>query len=151
MVLKEDKEFATSGKQKDSVREETNAVSGTTGMSVQNRHGKTTPSSEPPTQGTSAAGVRVGKPTVQRLHERYLNHLVTIGILPNVSFYKSESGCKIGDKCSLPHWKVEEQPNEKPKKGGDTSAVAILKHAQRHKSLGINSTSAIHKSYAASC
>ena len=28
MVLKEDKEFAISGKQKDSVREETNAVSG---------------------------------------------------------------------------------------------------------------------------
>ena len=40
MVLKEDKEFAISGKQKGSVREETSVVSGTTGMSVQNRHQK---------------------------------------------------------------------------------------------------------------
>ena len=38
MVLKEEKEFAISGKQKDSVREETNAVSGTTVMNVRNRH-----------------------------------------------------------------------------------------------------------------
>ena len=38
MVLKEEKEFAISGKQKGSAREETNAVSGTTVMSVQNRH-----------------------------------------------------------------------------------------------------------------
>ena len=34
MVLKEDKEFAVSGKQKGSVREETNAVSSTTVMSL---------------------------------------------------------------------------------------------------------------------
>ena len=40
MVLKEEKEFAISGKQKDSVREETNAVSSTTVVSVQNRHQK---------------------------------------------------------------------------------------------------------------
>ena len=40
MVLKEDKEFAISGKQKGSVRDETNSVSGTTVMSVQNQHQK---------------------------------------------------------------------------------------------------------------
>ena len=40
MVLQEDKEFATNGKQKSSVREETSVVFGTTGMSVQNRHQK---------------------------------------------------------------------------------------------------------------
>ena len=34
VVLKEDKEFATNGKQKGSVREETSVVSGTMGMSV---------------------------------------------------------------------------------------------------------------------
>ena len=38
VVLKEDKENAVTGKQKGSVREETNAVSGTKVMSVQNRH-----------------------------------------------------------------------------------------------------------------
>ena len=40
MALKEEKEFAISRKRKDSVREETNAVSGTTVMSVQNQHKK---------------------------------------------------------------------------------------------------------------
>ena len=40
MVLKEDKEFAISGKPKDSVQEETNAFSGTTVMSVRNQHPK---------------------------------------------------------------------------------------------------------------
>ena len=39
-MLKEDKEFAITGKQKGSVREETNAVTDTTWMSVQNRHQK---------------------------------------------------------------------------------------------------------------
>ena len=40
VVLKEEKEFAIRGKQNGSVREETNAVSGTTVMNVQNRHRK---------------------------------------------------------------------------------------------------------------
>ena len=31
-------------------------------------------------------------------------------------FKKSETGCKAGDKCPFPHYKVDEQPNEKPKK-----------------------------------
>ena len=39
-VLKEDKENAINGKQKDSVREETSVVSGTTKVSVQNRYQK---------------------------------------------------------------------------------------------------------------
>ena len=40
MALKEEKEFAVSGKQKDSVGEETSAVSGTRVTIVQNRHQK---------------------------------------------------------------------------------------------------------------
>ena len=46
---------------------------------------------------------------------------------PECHFLKSEMGCTFGDKCSFPHWKVEEQPSEKPKKGGDKSAVATVK------------------------
>ena len=46
---------------------------------------------------------------------------------PECQFYKSESGCKFGDKCSLPHWKAEQQP----KKGGDKSAVAIVKDVRQ--------------------
>ena len=40
VVLKEDKENAINGKQKDSVREETNVVSGTMKISVRNQHQK---------------------------------------------------------------------------------------------------------------
>ena len=40
MVLKEDKDNAINGKQKDSVREETSVVSSTMKISVQNRHQK---------------------------------------------------------------------------------------------------------------
>ena len=53
---------------------------------------------------------------------------MTFGILPDVNqFYRSETGCKFGNKCSFPHRKVEEQKNKKPKKDGDKSAVAIVK------------------------
>ena len=41
---------------------------------------------------------------------------MNIGILPNVEFFKTESGCKAGDKCMFPHYKVEEQPSKKPNK-----------------------------------
>ena len=47
--------------------------------------------------------------------------------LPECQFEKSESGCKFGAACSFPHWRVEEQPNTKPNKGGDKSAVAAVK------------------------
>ena len=30
-----------------------------------------------------------------------------------------KTGCTFGAECSAPHWKVEEQPNRRPKKGGD--------------------------------
>ena len=40
VVLNEDKDHAINGKRKDSVREDTNVVSGTMKISVQNRHQK---------------------------------------------------------------------------------------------------------------
>ena len=55
---------------------------------------------------------------------------------PECQFYKTDSGCKAGEKCLFPHHKVEEQPNKKPKqsyhshKGRESeekSAVAIVK------------------------
>ena len=36
---------------------------------------------------------------------------------PECQFYKTETGCKSGDTCLFPHFKVDEQPNERPKKG----------------------------------
>ena len=50
---------------------------------------------------------------------------------PECQFYKSESGCGFGNTCSFPHRKVEEQPNKKPKKGGDKSAVAMVKEVRQ--------------------
>ena len=59
VALGEEKEFAISGKQKVSVRVETNAVSDTRIMIVQNRHPITAPASEPPTlRGRSASRKR---------------------------------------------------------------------------------------------
>ena len=57
---------------------------------------------------------------------------------PECQCYKNESGCKAGDKCLFPHYKVEEQPNKRsrkratishPKKreSDDKNAVAVVK------------------------
>ena len=87
MVLKEDKEFSINGKQKDSVREETSAVSGTMKISVQNRHQKPL---HPLNHQNKEVEVRrekepqrvesiweVRSAAVQRLLERYL-HQITL-------------------------------------------------------------------------
>ena len=36
---------------------------------------------------------------------------------PECQFYRTETGCKAGDKCLFPQHKVDEQPNKNPKKG----------------------------------
>ena len=38
---------------------------------------------------------------------------------PECLFYKSENGCKFGDKCSDAHRQVDEQPSKKSAKNGD--------------------------------
>ena len=58
-----------------------------------------------------------------------------IGIRPNASSITSETGCTGGDKCLFPQYKVDEQPNKKPKKSyfpkrresDDKNPVAIVK------------------------
>ena len=50
---------------------------------------------------------------------------------PECLFYKSENGCKFGDKCSHAHRQVDEQPGKKSKKNGDKSAVAMLKSTRQ--------------------
>ena len=74
MVLKGGTEFDISGKQKGSVREETNAVSGTTVMNVQNQHQKPLhPQSHQHKEvevrrekGPSEVGVHLGSPIDSR-------------------------------------------------------------------------------------
>ena len=46
-------------------------------------------------------------------------------------FNESESGCKLGVECLFPNWKVEDQSNKRPKKGGDKSAVAVVKSVRQ--------------------
>ena len=46
---------------------------------------------------------------------------------PECLFYKSENGCRFGEKCSYAHRQVDEQPSTRSKKNGDKSAVAMLK------------------------
>ena len=47
--------------------------------------------------------------------------------LPECLFYKSENGCRCGEKCSNAHHQVDEQHCKRSKKNGDKSAVAMLK------------------------
>ena len=47
--------------------------------------------------------------------------------LPECLFYKSENGCRFGEKCSYAHRQVDEQPSKSSTKNGDKSAVATLK------------------------
>ena len=60
-----------------------------------------------------------------------MNYLCDWWHPPKCQFYKSESGYEFGTECSFPHCKVKEQPNKRPKNGGDKSAVAILKDARQ--------------------
>ena len=41
-------------------------------------------------------------------------------------FYKSENGCRFGEKCSYAHRQVDEQPSKRSEKNGDKSAVVAM-------------------------
>ena len=59
---------------------------------------------------------------------------------PECLFYKSENGCRLGEKCSYVHRQVEEQPSKKFKKNGDKSAVAMLKWNEQHQRMFTHQT-----------
>ena len=42
-------------------------------------------------------------------------------------FYKTKSGCRFEEKCSIAHRQVDEQPTKRSQKNDDKSAVAMLK------------------------
>ena len=50
---------------------------------------------------------------------------------PECLFYKSENGCRFGEKCSYAHRQVDEQPSKKSKMNGDRIAVAFLKNTRQ--------------------
>ena len=106
--------------------------------SVQKRHQKPAPPSEPPQQrGRSASrkkDLRGWSPSgkfVRQPCKDYLKGICTKSPCddwhpPECHFYKSESGCKFGEKCSFAHRQVEGQPKQKSRKNGDKSAVATF-------------------------
>ena len=55
---------------------------------------------------------------------------------PECLFYKSESGCRFGEKCLYAHRQADEQPSKRSKKNGDKSAVAMLKKDEHHQRTG---------------
>ena len=55
---------------------------------------------------------------------------------PGCLFYKSESGCRFGEKCSYAHRQVEEQPSKRSKKNGNKSTVAMLKKHESYDRTG---------------
>ena len=55
---------------------------------------------------------------------------------PECLFYKSENGCRFGEKCSYAQRQVEEQPSRRSKMNGDKSAVALSKKNERHQRTG---------------
>ena len=55
---------------------------------------------------------------------------------PECLFYKSDSDCRFGKKCSYAHRQVDEQPSERSKKNGDKSAVAMLKKNEQPQRIG---------------
>ena len=123
------KRSVTSGKKKASVQKETDAVS-VMNPKIARKNQNTAPprllnqpyhevkrvSKKRSIQGKSNHGSILRQPC--RFFWRVLarDRLVNIVILPSV-IYKTETGCKAGDKCLFPHHKVDEQPNNKPKKG----------------------------------
>ena len=78
--------------------------------------------------------VSVTKPKIVRKNQNTLPpHLLSIR--PSANSLKNETGCMSGDTCPFPHYKVDEQPNKKPKKSyflkrresDDKNALAIVK------------------------
>ena len=62
--------------------------------------------------------------------ELAITHFVKSGTLQ--LFYKTENGCRSGEKCSCAHRQVDEQPTKKSKKNDDKSALAMLKKGDWH-------------------
>ena len=63
-------------------------------------------------------------------------HSVKSGILQNACLYKSESGCKFGERCFYAHCQVGEQLSKRSKKNRDKSAVAMLKQSEHSHRTG---------------
>ena len=78
-------------------------------------------------RGKSLSGKMFRLPCIDYLKGTCTNSFCEKWHPPECLFYKSENGCRFGEKCSDAHRQVEEQPSKRSKKNGDKSAVAMLK------------------------
>ena len=120
MPLKEEKVFVISGKKKGSVRREANAVSGMRVTIVQHRqqkplhplshqHQKVEVCREKRSfRGRSPSGNTNRQPCKNFLKGACTKLPCEFWHPPECQFYKSESACKFGAECLVPHCKVEE-------------------------------------------
>ena len=146
LALKEEKVSVTSGK-KTSVPKETVAVSATRPKIVRKNHNTLPPHflSQPHHEvevcrGRSIRGKCNHGSILRQPCRYYLKGTCTrtpceYWHSPECQFYKNETGCEAGDKCLFPHYKVDEQPIQKPEKSNipkrreseDKNAVVTLK------------------------
>ena len=74
--------------------------------------------------GSSPSGKRVQRPCKNYLKRNCTNQSCDQWHLPVCQNYKSESGCKYGDKCRFRHNEVDGQQSKKSKKGAGKGSVA---------------------------
>ena len=115
--MKEGEGICTSGKKKASVRKETDAASVTRPKIVHKNQNTLPPRflSHPSHEVEVRRGREVSeaKVTMGPFWRTPLEHWHPT----KCQFYTNETGCKSGDTCLFPHYKVDEQPNKRPKKG----------------------------------
>ena len=68
--------------------------------------------------------------TVQRLHQWRVHETCDFWRPPECQHYKTQSGCKFGEKCVFRD-KVDSQPNKKQKKNGGKGSVALWKNSKQ--------------------
>ena len=136
------------GSRTGSVQEETIAVSVTISISVQNRPSRIllrvlprgrmremhrfpkVPEERVPVETCFDCPARITSKELAPIHS------VKMASSSMCLFYKSENGCRFGEKCSYVRRQVEEQLNKRSKKNGDTIAVAMLKRHEQHQRTG---------------
>ena len=146
-AFKEEKVYATSGKKRASVRKETDPVSVTRPKIVLCKQNTAATPSEPTVSrgrsvsmkrsihGKSNHGSIVRQPCRYYLRGTCTRTSCEYWHPPECQVYKNETGCKAWGKSLLLHYKVDEQPNKKPKKSyfpkrresDDKIAVAMVK------------------------
>ena len=91
-------------------------------MQQNDRNASITPSP----RGKSSSGRMSRWPCKDYLKGTCTNSFCEKWHLPVCLFYKSESGCRFGGKCSYAHRQVEEQPNKRSKTNGDNKCSGYV-------------------------